>query len=96
MKYSVKKLTSILAEIQDGATITETCRKYNISKTTCYNWNNKYATQKTSKPKRLENKNTKPMGLIVEQALDIQELRYDIKMTSCTQIRIILGPSFLP
>ncbi|GBF32116.1 hypothetical protein DCCM_0307 [Desulfocucumis palustris] len=29
MKYSVKKFASILEEIQNGATITETCRKYN-------------------------------------------------------------------
>lgn len=96
MKYSIKKFTNILKEIQDGATITETCRKYNISNTTYYAWNNKYATKKTSKPKKLENENTKPMRLIVEQALDIQALRYGIKMTRCTQIRINLRPSSLP
>ncbi|WP_291299734.1 transposase [Desulfosporosinus sp. BICA1-9] len=96
MKYSVQKFTSILAEIQDGATIAETCRKYNISSTTYYNWNNKYATKKTSKPKIPKNTNTKPMGRIVEQALDIQVSGYAIKMTSCTQIRINLQPSSLP
>lgn len=93
MKYSVEKFTSILTEIQSGATIAETCRKYNISRRTYYAWNHKYAIKKTSKSKSSENRNTKSMGLIVEQVLDIQVLRHATEMTSCTQIRINLRPS---
>lgn len=93
LKYSVKKFTSILTEILAGATIAETCRKYNISRTTYYAWNHKYAIKKTSKSKSSENRNAKSMGLIVEHALDIQVLRHATKMTSCTQIRINLQPS---
>ena len=61
-----------------------------------YNWEKKYATQKKPTPNTLENVNTKPMGLFVEQTLDIQVLGYPNKMTSCTQIRIILRPSSSP
>ena len=58
-KYSFKKFTIILKEIQAGATITETCRKHN----------------KNSGIKNLKAENDKLMRLIIDQALDIQALR---------------------
>lgn len=84
MKYSFGR--SIL-EDQNGATITET---------SCHNWNNKVSTNKTSKLKNSKTINVKPVGLIVEQSLDIQVLRHATKMTSCTQISISLRPYPLP
>lgn len=78
-KYSVKKFLNILKEIQDGATITKTCRKYNISNSTYYYWINKYNLINTTDLKRLKNENAKLIRLIVNQALDIQTLRYIIK-----------------
>lgn len=77
-KYSAKKFLNIFKEIQDGATITETCRKYNISNSTYYNWMNKYNMINTADLKRLKNENAKLIRLIVNQALDIQTLRYTI------------------
>ncbi len=78
-KYSTKKFLNILKDILDGATITKTCYKYNISNSTYYNWMNKYKLIKISDLKRLKNENAKLIRLIVEQALDIQALRHAIK-----------------
>ena len=72
-KYSSQKFISILNEIQAGATITETCRKHNISNSTYYDWLNNLI--KNSELKNLKAENDKLMRLIVDQALDIQALR---------------------
>ena len=87
IKYFFKNFTTLRAEI---------CRKYDISSTSFYRLNKKYTAQKNSKLKRPENRNVKSVGLIVEQTLDIQVLKYALKMTRCTQIRINLRPSSLP
>lgn len=66
-KYSAKKFLNILKEIQDGATITETCYKYKISNSTYYNWLNKYQLIETSDFKRVKAENTKLMLLIKKE-----------------------------
>ncbi|WP_407311557.1 transposase [Desulfosporosinus sp. SB140] len=83
-KYSAKKFLNILKEIQDGATIAETCRKYDIGYSTYYNWMHKFnlmktSIKKTSNLKRSKVENAKLMQLVVDQALEIQALRYAIR-----------------
>ena len=82
-KYSEEKFITLLREIQNGATVTETCRKYNISNSTYYRWKSKptikipefYISQ------ALESENMKLMRLVVDQALDIQSLKFTINKT---------------
>ena len=77
-KYPEEKIITILKEVEAGAKVAETCRKYGISDTTYYNWKSKYDGLELSELKRLkslEEENNRLKRIVVEQALDIQALK---------------------
>jgi len=81
-KYPEEKIIAILKEVEAGAKVAETCRKYGISDATYYNWKTKYADLELSELKRLralEEENNKLKRIVAEQALDIQALKYVIE-----------------
>ncbi|MCG1026185.1 MULTISPECIES: IS3 family transposase [Dehalobacter] len=80
-KYPEEKIIAILKEVEAGAKVAETCRKYGISDATYYNWKTKYADLELSELKRLralEEENNKLKRIVADQALDIQALKYVI------------------
>ncbi|OCZ53569.1 transposase [Dehalobacter sp. TeCB1] len=81
-KYPEEKIIAILKEVEAGAKVAETCRKYGISDATYYNWKTKYADLELSELKRLralEEENNKLKRIVADQALDIQALKYVIE-----------------
>ena len=76
-KYPEEKIIAILREVEAGAKVAETCRKYGISDATYYNWKSKYEGLELSELKRLkalEEENNRLKRIVAEQALDIQAL----------------------
>ena len=53
-KYPEEKIIAILREVEAGAKVAETCRKYGISDATYYNWKAKYEGLELSELKRLK------------------------------------------
>ena len=53
-KYPEEKIIAILREVEAGAKVAETCRKYGISDATYYNWKSKYEGLELSELKRLK------------------------------------------
>lgn len=81
-KYPEEKIIAILKEVEAGAKVAETCRKYGISDATYYNWKTKYSGLELSELKRLkalEEENNKLKRIVADQALDIQALKYVIE-----------------
>ena len=77
-KYPEEKIIAILREVEAGAKVAETCRKYGISDATYYNWKSKYEGLELSELKRLkalEEENSRLKRIVAEQALDIQALK---------------------
>ena len=77
-KYPEEKIIAILREVEAGAKVAETCRKYGISDATYYNWKTKYEGLELSELKRLkalEEENNRLKRIVAEQALDIQALK---------------------
>ena len=77
-KYPEEKIIAILREVEAGAKVAETCRKYGISDATYYNWKAKYEGLELSELKRLkalEKENNRLKRIVAEQALDIQALQ---------------------
>lgn len=77
-KYPEEKIIAILREVEAGAKVAETCRKYGISDATYYNWKSKYEGLELSDLKRLkalEEENNRLKRIVAEQALDIQALK---------------------
>ena len=65
-RFSTKQRSAILTEHDAGASITDLCRKYQISAATLYNWKKEKATQEDEQHRRLkklegENKRLKKM-----------------------------------
>ena len=80
-KYSEEKIIAILKEVEVGAKVADTCRKYGISDATYYNWKSKYSGLEVSELKRLkslEDENNKLKRIVADQMLDIQALKYVI------------------
>ena len=53
-KFSEEQIVRILKEVEAGAKVAETCRKYKISEPTYYNWKQKYAGMEVSQLRRLK------------------------------------------
>jgi len=53
-KFSEEQIVRILKEVEAGAKVAETCRKYKVSEPTYYNWKQKYAGMEVSQLRRLK------------------------------------------
>lgn len=74
-KFSPQKIVKILKEFDDGTSMTDLCRKHNISQSTIYNWRKKYGGLQASELKRLkalEKENKRLKRMYADLALDHQ------------------------
>jgi putative transposase len=73
--YSEEKILLVLKEVQDGATITQTCRKHGIGEPTFYRWREKYAGMEKSdlaRIRELEVENARLRRVVADNALSLQ------------------------
>lgn len=77
-RYSTEKIIGILKEIEAGASVAESCRKYGVSEATIYNWRKKYGSMNMSEARRLkelEVENSRLKKIVAQQALDNDALK---------------------
>jgi len=77
-KYTEEQIISVLKEGEEGAPISELCRKYGMSDAIYYNWKAKYAGLTVSnlkKLKGLEHENQRLKEIVADQALDIRAVK---------------------
>ena len=77
-KFSEEQIVRILKEVDAGAKVAETCRKYGISEATYYAWKSRYAGLEISQLKRLkelEAENAKLKKLYAELSLEHHALK---------------------
>lgn len=77
-KYSEEQIVRILKEVEAGAKVGETVRKYGIAEPTYYVWKTKYAGMEVSQLRRLrdlEQENSKLKRMYSELALDHHALK---------------------
>lgn len=77
-KFSEEQIVRILKEVEAGAKVGETCRKYKISEATYYNWKQKYAGMEVSQLRRLkelENECSRLKKMYADLALEHHALK---------------------
>lgn len=77
-KYTEEQIVRILREVEAGAKVGETARKYGIAEPTYYAWKSKYAGMDVSQLRRLrdlEQENSKLKRMYSELALDHHALK---------------------
>jgi putative transposase len=77
-KYTDEQVVRILKEVDAGAKVAETCRKYGISEPTYYAWKTKYAGMDVSQLRRLrdlESECARLKKMYAELALEHHALR---------------------
>jgi putative transposase len=71
-KYSEQQIITLLKEVELGAKVGETCRKYGISEATYYKWKSAYGGMDASQLKQLRElqaENSRLMKMYAELAL---------------------------
>lgn len=77
-KYSDEQIVRILKEVEAGAKVAETCRKYGISEPTYYAWKSKYVGMDISQVRRLrdlEQENARLKRMYSDLALEHHALK---------------------
>lgn len=77
-KFSEEQIIRILKEVEAGAKVAETCRKYKISEPAYYNWKQKYAGMEVSQLRRLkelENECSRLKKMYADLALEHHALK---------------------
>jgi len=80
-KFSIEKIIQILTEAK-VTSVSEVCRKYQISSSTYYKWVQKFSGFSTNDAKRLlllESENAELKKLLTEKELEINALREFVK-----------------
>lgn len=73
-KFSESKILEILKEQEQGAKVSDICRKHGISDATFYNWKGKYSGMTVNELKRLrelEDENARLRKLVSNLSLDL-------------------------
>lgn len=81
-KFSPTQIANILKEFENGKTVEEITRQYQISKAAFYKWRQRYAGIEASelkKIKQLEEENSKLKRMYANLALDLEAARYIIE-----------------
>ena len=71
-KYSEQQIITLLKEVELGAKVGETCRKYGISEATYYKWKSAYGGMDASQlkqPRELQAENSRLKKMYAELAL---------------------------
>ncbi len=77
-RYSEEQIIRILGEVENGTSVAEVCRQYNVAEGTVYRWRNKYRGMNQSQLRRLkelEAENSRLKKIVAEQALDMDALK---------------------
>jgi putative transposase len=77
-RYTEEQIIRIIKECESGASVSEVCRKYEVSEQTVYRWRSKYRGVDTSELQRLrelEAENRRLKHIVAQQALDIDALK---------------------
>lgn len=77
-KYNDEQIVRILKEVEAGAKVAETCRKYGISEPTYYAWKSKYVGMDISQVRRLrdlEQENARLKRMYSDLALEHHALK---------------------
>lgn len=71
-KFSDEKILAVLAEVDGGATITETCRKHGISEPTLHRWRAEFSgmdRNSLARRRELEQENARLKKLLADTLL---------------------------
>lgn len=77
-RFTEEQILQILAEVQKGAKVGETCRKHGISEVTYYKWKTKFSGMSLPEAKRLkdlEKENQQLMTLLADSMLEIRIIK---------------------
>ena len=72
-RYSVEQIISAVKQHEDGATVSDICRRLGIAEGTFYRWKSQYSSLEPSEArelKRLREENTKLKRLVSDLSLD--------------------------
>ena len=77
-QFSEDQIVRILEEFESGKSVEELCREYNVARSTIYMWRKKYGgidKPMLKKLKELQKENARLKKIVVQQALDIDNLK---------------------
>jgi len=77
-QFSEDQIVRILEEFEQGKSVEELCREYNVARSTIYMWRKKYGgidKPMLKKLKELQKENNRLKKIVVQQALDIDNLK---------------------
>jgi putative transposase len=77
-RFSEDQVVRILEEFEQGKSVEEICREYNVARSTIYMWRKKYGgidRPLLKKLKKLEKENARLKKIVAQQALDIDSLK---------------------
>ena len=81
-KFTDAQIAFILRQAEEGASVSEVCRKAGIAEATFYNWRKKYGglgVSELRRLKQLEEENRRLKQLVADLSLDKQMLQDVIK-----------------
>jgi len=77
-RHSVEQIIKVLGEVENGQSVVEVARRYNITEQTYYRWKQKYAGLSISEAKRLkalEEENAKLKKKVADLILEVDVLK---------------------
>ena len=77
-RYTEEQIIKILKEIENGKSVAEVCREYNVAEATVYRWRNKYRgmdKRQLRRLKELEQENARLKKIVAQQALDMDAMK---------------------
>ncbi len=77
-RFTEEQILQVLAEVRQGAKVTEVCRKHGISEVTYYKWKTKFAGTSLTEAKRLrdlEKENQQLKTLLADSMLEIRIIK---------------------
>lgn len=77
-RYSEEQILRILREVENGTSVAEVCRKYEVSDATLYRWRSKYDGMDMTQLQRLrelEAENARLKKIVAQQLLDNDALK---------------------
>jgi len=77
-RFSEGQVVRILQEFEEGKSVEDICREYNVARSTIYMWRKKYGGMDKpllKKLKRLEKENVRLKKIVAQQVFDLDSLK---------------------
>jgi putative transposase len=77
-RFSEEKIIGFLKEVENGAKVSDVCRRYGVSEQTYFRWKRKYGGLDVNEARRLkalEDENRKLKQIVADLTLDNQALK---------------------